>query len=378
MAELYPNSIKYILNFIKCLVPDALIQQVQNFTFRINIHEYRTDVRFDQSEMEDFEIALEQLPNTNYFYTLENRTKFRILIALGEKGLIPRHQISSDLLQEKGEWLKNKRTSVSFDAEFCAILYEGLNLLSVFLGEVLSSGQKLPEMEEEKRIVDNLKECYEKESHLSSEGAEIESLSYLKAAAMCVIMEKEKAKRAAKIPRVIKAIDRELYSIVSKIRRDPFRDIKLPEVIRDYAFHQGTANTTNTLSYVREVVSDEEKRKLDGLLDRLDPRLRRRREGAWEALHSENADRLSQAANSMVELLDQVIGQVCKNTDLATFLTNKYQTHQETEWVDATRQWIGKTKSNLHSAKHHVDRQSEQLTKQLLTTSEIILLVILE
>ena len=80
----------------------------------------------------------------------------------------------------------------------------------------------------------------------------------------------------------------------------------------------------------------------------------------------------------MVELLDQVIGQVCKGSDLPTFLKTKYQTHQKTEWVEATRKWIGQTKDNLHAAKHHVDHQSEQLTKALLTTAESIILVILE
>lgn len=129
---------------------------------------------------------------------------------------------------------------------------------------------------------------------------------------------------------------------------------------------------------VPDLPLDVSQSRLDKLLDQLDPRLRRRREGAWDALRSDNPDRLSQAANSMVELLDQVIGQVCKNTDLPTFLTTKYQTHQKTEWVDASRKWIGLTKDNLHSAKHHVDVQSEQLTKTLLTTAESIILMILE
>ncbi len=80
----------------------------------------------------------------------------------------------------------------------------------------------------------------------------------------------------------------------------------------------------------------------------------------------------------MAELLDQVIGQVCKGTDLATYLATKYQTHQKTEWVDATKKWIGQTKDNLHSAKHHVDHQSEELTKALLSTAESIILAILE
>lgn len=378
MAEPYDKSIRYITDFVKWLAPDAKVQQVPEFTFLIDLHDDRTEVRFDRAEMEDFEVALERFQNTNYFHTLEHRIRFRIFIAMGIKGLIPYLQISSELLREKGEWLKNLRTDVAFDGEFYKVLYHGLTLLSVSIGKTLASGLKLPEVEAEKRTVDNLIRFYEEKGHLNSTGAEMESLSYLKAAAVCVIIEKERAKSEAEVPRLRKAIDGEIYSIVSRIRDDPFRDIRLPEAIHDYAIQQGRANTPRTPTYVREVVPDAEQSKLDRLLDHLDPRLRRRREGAWEALRSDNPDRLSHAANSMVELLDQVIGQVCKGTDLATFLKAKYNTHQKTEWVDATRKWIGQTKDNLHSAKHHVDHQSEQLTKALLTTAESIILVILE
>ena len=80
----------------------------------------------------------------------------------------------------------------------------------------------------------------------------------------------------------------------------------------------------------------------------------------------------------MVELLDQVIGRVCENTELADFLKNKYQTHEETKWVDATRKWISETKDNLHRVKHHTDYQSERLTEALLNSAESVMLVILE
>ncbi len=121
-----------------------------------------------------------------------------------------------------------------------------------------------------------------------------------------------------------------------------------------------------------------ENRKLDQLLEKLDPRLRERREGAWLTFRSDNPDRLSQSANSMVELLDQVITQVCKDTELAVFLKEKYQTHEKTDWVDATRKWISRTKSSLHRVKHYVDNQSEKLAEGLLTSAESIMLVILE
>lgn len=165
---------------------------------------------------------------------------------------------------------------------------------------------------------------------------------------------------------------------MSRIRDDPFGDISLPEAMHDYVILQRAVNASKTPIYVREIVPDKKQAKLDELLNRLDPRLKRRRAGAWKALRSDNPDRLSQAANSMVELLDQVIRQVCKDTDLPDYLREKYQTRQSTEWVGATRKWIGQTKNNLHSAKHHVDDQSEELTKTLLTTVENIILVILE
>jgi hypothetical protein len=378
MGHDYPRTVQYVTNFLKWLAPDATGRMLPEQSLRIYLHDDRLDVPFDKAELEDFEVAQERFQNTNYFYTLENRIRFRIFIALGREGLIPYVSISSELLQERGEWLKSVRTDLRLDNAFSAVLHRGLTVLFESISKTLASGLKLPEVEAEKETVDILRRFYDEHGHLSSPGVEAENLSYLKAAAVCAIIEKEDAKQKADIPRVRKAIDGEIYSIVARIRDDPFRDIKLPEAMHDYALRRGAAATSKTPIYVREIVETEEQSKLDVLLDRLDPRLRRRREGAWGALRSQNPDRLSQAANSMVELLDQVIGQACEGTDLATFLTTKYQTHQKTEWVTATRQWIGRTKDNLHSTKHHTDHQSEQLTKALLTTSESILLVLLE
>lgn len=378
MGESFENSEQYITDFLRSLTPDAEIRQSPNFTFSFYVNDERVDVRFDRSEMQDFEVALEKFQDTSYFHTLENRIRFRIYVSMGSRGLIPHIPISSELLQEKGEWLKNLRADVSFNTDFCSILYEGLKLLSASIDKTLDSGLMLPEVEAEKDKIDGLMSFYEQNGHLTTPGAEMESLSYLKAAAVCVIMDKEKLKGVAELPRIRKAFDRDIYAIVSKIRNDPFRDIRLPEAIHDYVIHQGLERTSKTPKYMREVSPNVEQNKLDELLDRLDPRLTRRRLGAWQALQSDNPDRLSQAANSMVELLDQVIRHVCKEIDLATFLKDKYQTHQKTEWVDTTKKWIGKTKDNLHSTKHHVDQQSEELTKNLLTTAESIILIILE
>lgn len=283
MTERFEQSSRYIIEFLKWLAHEATVKQVPEFTFRINLREEQTDVRFDRSEMEDFEVALEKFRDTNYFHTLENRIRFRIFIALGSKGLIPYIPISEELLREKGEWLKNLRTDVAFDSDFSAVLYQGLDLLSASISKTLASGLKLPGVETEKRVVDSLMSYYKEKGHLDSTGASMESLSYLKAAAVCAIMEKEKARAAAGIPRVRKAIDTEIYSIVSAIRDDPFRDIKLPEAIHDYVLQHGEVAPSKTPTYVRQEIPDPEQSKLDKLLEQLDPRLRRRREGAWEA-----------------------------------------------------------------------------------------------
>lgn len=378
MDKTFPKSFEYILDFLSHLSPDAKVDQRPGFTFFLDIQGERTVLSFDQDELEDFEVALDRFRDSSYFHTLENRIRFRVLIALGSKGLVPNVKISSELLGERGEWLKSVRTDVAFSKDFCEVLQHGLRLLSASMTRILDAGVRMPEVEAERRRVDDLVNYYEANGHLTSSGAELESLSYLKAAAVCAIIEKEKIKEESPIPRIKKAIDAEIYSIVSKIRSDPFRDIKLPAAMYDYVAQQGLQVTTKTPTYVRDVPQTPEQTKLDALLEKLDPRLRRRREGAWQALSSENPDRLSQAANSMVELLDQVISQTCRGTDLASYLATKYQTHQKTEWVDATRQWIGRTKDNLHSTKHHVEHQSEHLTKVLLATAESIMLVVLE
>jgi hypothetical protein len=93
------------------------------------------------------------------------------------------------------------------------------------------------------------------------------------------------------------------------LRREPFRDIQLPECIHEYAAFKKTSGQRDVEQATTINVDVD---KLDGLLEKLDPKLKRRRQGAWQAFRSDNPDRLSQAANSMVELLDQVIGMSVK------------------------------------------------------------------
>lgn len=375
------KTIAYISEFVQTLMPNAEIQVVPEYRFIIRVNGERKEASFGSDEVDDFEIALEQYRNTNYFHTLENRIKFRIYILLGKAGLLKDFDISSEILTEKGEWLKTYRVDIAFDKWFSQILHEGLKYLSNTLDSILANKKlKLDDVREDKEHVDTLIQYYEEHMHLTSKGASMQSLAFLKAAAVAVILEREKKKKESRIPRVQKGLDQEIYSIVEKIREEQFRDIKLPECIYEYAIQQTDTTEEKIIAKkIKDTISDNvTNRKLGMLLEQLDPMLNKRREGAWLAFKSNNPDRLSQAANSMVELLDQVIGKSCKDLELAQYLTNKYQTHEETKWVDATRKWISETKSNLQRVKHHTSYSHERLTETLLTSAESVMLVILE
>ena len=380
MSE-FENSIGYIHNFIKALMPTATIHlnRIHNieFYFIVDVENSKIKIYFGRGLLDDFGVALKQYRDTNYFHTIENRIKFRIYILLGEKGFLTNLNISTVLLDEKGEWLKQYKADVAFDKKFCKILYEGLKLLSISLDAILSTGLALDEIRKDKEAIDGLINYYEKNKHLTASEASMQSLAILKAAAVCVILEREKTKAETAIPSLKKGYDKEIYSIVREIRQEPFRDIKLPERVYEYAIQQKeTEQEKASVRKIQTIIKEEDK-KLDQLLEKLDPRLKKRREGAWLAFRSDNPDKLSQAANSMVEVLDKAISQVCKDTQLAVYLHKKYDSHEETKWVDATRKWISETKSNLQRVKHHEDYKHEILTEKLLKSAEDILLVIL-
>lgn len=381
MSSAYPRAIKYLTDLVKELDPNATTSWIgPTYTLSIDLRGERTPVKLGRELMDDFEVALDRYKSTSYFETIRNRVRFPILIALGEKGLLPEFKISAELLNERGEWLKNFRADVVFPPEVYGIFDHGLELLSGSMERQLSTGLKLPDIEDDKKLVDSLRTYYKETQHFNSAGAGLGSLSFLKAAALCVIMEMERAKVSERTPRLRKAREQEIYSIVSFIRDDPLVDISLPDAMRDYASEWSAQPASKKATYRRELVPSPTQTRLDGLLHNLDPAFIRRRHGAWEALNSSNPDRLSQAANSMVELLDKVIGHVCAGagTDLATFLKTKYSTHQQTGWVNSTRSWIASTKTDLHATKHQVHPQSELLTRFLLESAERIILVLLE
>jgi len=62
----YDTSIQYITDLFAELVPDAEVQRSSALAFVVKIGDDRTTIAFSESEIEDFEIALERFQGTSY------------------------------------------------------------------------------------------------------------------------------------------------------------------------------------------------------------------------------------------------------------------------------------------------------------------------
>jgi hypothetical protein len=168
------NAIDYVLDFVYELLPDAKPVINRDYQLTIRTKGGHVSVYIGRDLIDDFGEALKKDHRNNYFYTIENRIKFKIYEELGQKGMIPNFDVCSAILEEKGDWAKWVRMSVSFDNNFCKVLGYGLNLLSDTLGSILASSDiDLADIEADKKRIDELIRYYEKNGHLTDGGAEL-------------------------------------------------------------------------------------------------------------------------------------------------------------------------------------------------------------
>jgi hypothetical protein len=365
--------------FVRSVIPTAKTQWIESDNLQIANGSASVVVQIGRDQLDDFESVLEgHLPRA-YSNGIRNGIQFRIYIALGVAGMIPDVRISTLILQDEREWITQRLFNVRYTGDEAKKLYDGLKAMEATLTRTLVPNVRMPEIEGELGVIRELTGFYEIHKHLSSPEVTPESLSYLKAAMVCSIFDLESKKRNAVVARAKKAFDLEIYEIVRKLQAKPYDRIKLPEALYDFVAEREhwaaeVAGPTEDIG-TRIPVNDIE---LDSLLAALGPRFKERRVGAWETFNSRNPDRLSQAANSMVELLDKVITEICKGTTLHAFLETKYPSHQQTDWVERTRAWVSGTKESLHATKHETNPQSAQLTEQLMRTAESIIVVLLK
>jgi hypothetical protein len=347
--------------FVRSVIPTAKTLWIDSENLQVVNGGARVVIPIGRDQLDDFETVLECHLPRSYSNGIKNGIQFRIYIALGVAGMIPDVRISTLILQDERDWLRQCRLlNTHYSGEQAKSMYEGLKTVESSLARTLNLDVELPDAQKELDVVRALTGFYEERKHLSSPEVTLESLTYLKAAMVYWIMSLENKKANEVIERVRAAYDVKIYGIVQQLQADPYDRIKLPTAMYDYVarLQQGSRVPAAIKVPAKPQRKLSQADEIDALLNKLNPRFTQRRIGAWEALRSENPDRLSQAANSMVELLDQVIKQLSNGAEFKDYLNKKFDSGPTTKWVITLRASIAETKSHLHTVKHHTDPQS--------------------
>ena len=372
-----PNAVAFVLDFVRQLRDDFDVAHIpDSATFRVRLPD-REQVLVDAGEalLDDFENATGRVHGNPYYECLANRLRFEFYLTLGEQGLLPDVEITDKLLEEENDWIDRRNFDVAFDEDLCSVFAFGLERLSRFLGTVIANQDiDLPDINHDKEAIDALLGFYGEHGHFTSRGASVESLSLLKGTVLVKLLDLESNAREQPIERVKAAIRNEVFGLVRELRIEPFERIRLPQCAKDYVANLKAGRAEQIVDAVRQRDSVD---RIDELLAALDPALEKKRTGAWQTLRSDNPDRLSQAANSMVEVLDHALGLLCGTKQLRDVLKDKYGRKEE-QWIDATLKWISETKDKLHSVKHHKDYPSEKMTEGLMRSAENVIVIVLE
>ncbi len=209
------------------------------FTFSVRpAYNSTATVIFSEERIEDFEEVLRKDDRTSYGQRFRSFIDFEVYIGLGKAGLIPTFKVSKVILDEQREWWKDQHAAVSLDESEARVLYTGLRKLEVFLSGILESNPdqatRLTAIQNDLERVTGLIDYYQSHGQsLDERSASVKSLTMLKAAALCEIIEREQRRNGQ--PRVVaKALSDEIYEIVRLLRSETFLEVPLPDWMRDY------------------------------------------------------------------------------------------------------------------------------------------------
>lgn len=256
----HKNAINYVIKLIKSLDPMAEvgINQLRpyQYSFCIDIKGKQIEIIFNRTAMDDFEYEITENQGTDRYYASEGFIKFQVYMALGQVGAISDFDISAEILNEKREWLANVSMRLDLDDRVYKVFYEGLLKLSDFLNELLKEYTgEFPEIKKDIDYISDLIGYYKEKKDFTERGANEKSLGYLKAAAVCEILELEKEKKRARVSSVLKEMDKKIYSIVAQLRKGSFLQIKMPTCIYDYAeYLKSEGNTTEEIVEPKEIL----------------------------------------------------------------------------------------------------------------------------
>lgn len=255
----HENAISYVIKLINSLDSTAEVEVTQprpyQYCFCIDIKGQQLNFTFNRSTMDDFENSIVTEKGSDRYYATEGFIKFQVYIALGQAGLISHFDISDEFLNEKRDWLQRYSAKLEKPAWLYEVFYQGLKRLSTFLADLIDKHKTVPaEIKEEQEDISHLIKWYDEHHNFTDAGISKSSLGYFKAAAVCVILDREKERKLIKVPRILKTKDQEIYSIVSQMRENPFPQIKMPDCIFDYADHMKTNTSGAIKSPTKELV----------------------------------------------------------------------------------------------------------------------------
>jgi hypothetical protein len=370
MKSPFQAGISAIVRYIEHWQPGISIERTGGETVEIVVRGGAKEVvlRYG-AELDDLERALkdENLPAPYKNGVIRDYTR-GALIAVGKQGLAPDVDVSKLVLDEKLDWNRRVRLRTSFDAETSKKLYEGLKVLDAFAQSLTKAEVAVPEIETEHEVMASMITHYERTGSLN-EDALGESLSYLKAATLLWIQELEEQKRSSASPRLKTARSVRLFEPLGGFwGQQPWNRIPLPSIAREYIAQRPEA--VNGAPHGPGPSLD-----IGPQLMRRDPRLEERWRGAWEALRSQNPDKVSQAANSMVEVLDKVIGCVCNSRPFREVLAERYPKQEEV--VLTKLKYVSALKTSLQSVKHETKEQSMDTAQDLMHASEGVIRTLL-
>jgi len=375
----YLKATGFITDFARSLLPRAEIV-FGHGQLRVENEGKHFSVPFTREDLDDLEPVLDGDLPTKYSDGMRSRIQLQIYLAFFREGMIPTLKLSKVMLEEKRDWTNAIRAGTHFDDRVAARLYHGLQTLESYLDQTLQKHGEIQGVRKDLESIRVLTTWYQNNKHLHIGMLDREALSFLKGAAVLAIMELEGKKETSNAKRVTGSYDADILTIVQEFESRPYDRIKLPAVLFEYLEDNiPTARTSVPASAAPrpKVVSASD---LDDLLRSVNPRLIDRRHGAWQTLNSDNPDAVSQAVNSMVEVMSEVISFVRKragNPPLKDILPTILSSEGQSDWVLTTHKWISETKSALQSVKHNTAAQSRHIASAAMTAAELVALILL-
>jgi hypothetical protein len=375
----HSKATAFITDFAKSLLPRAEIV-FRDSQLIVAGEGKRFSVPFTREDLDDLEPVLDGDLPTKYSDGMKSAIQLQIYLAFFHEGMIPNVKLSKVMLEEKRDWTNAVRAGTHFDDQLATRLYHGLQRLESYLDHTLQQHGEILGVRKDLESIRGLTAWYQTNKNLNCGMLDREALSFLKGAAVLAIMELEDKKGTSSAKRVTDSYDADILSIGQEFERKPYDRIKLPAILFDYLEDNiPTARTSVSVSAeVRPTVASAPD--LDDFLRSVNPRLVDRRKGAWQTLNSDNPDAVSQAVNSMVEIMSEVISFVRKReggSPLKDILPSILSSEGQSDWVLTTHKWISETKSALQSVKHNTAAQPKHIASAVMTSAESVVLILL-